>query len=58
MPRVSILLTCYNHLEYLKIAMDCIKGQTYTDYEIIALDDGSTDGTREWSRRRASRSCR
>ncbi|MCH8978200.1 MAG: glycosyltransferase [Armatimonadetes bacterium] len=48
MPRVSILLTCYNHLEYLKIAMDCIKEQTYTDYEIVALDDGSTDGTREW----------
>lgn len=48
MPRVSIVLTCYNHLRHLKIAMDCIKAQTYTDYEIVALDDGSTDGTREW----------
>ena len=48
MPRVSIILTCYNHLVHLKIAMDCIKSQTFTDYEIIALDDGSTDGTREW----------
>ena len=48
MPRVSILLTCYNHLRHLKIAIDSIKAQTFTDYEIVALDDGSTDGTREW----------
>ncbi len=48
MPRVSIVLTCYNHLRHLKIAIDCIRAQTYTDYEIVALDDGSTDGTREW----------
>lgn len=48
MPRVSIVLTCYNHLEHLKTAMDCIRSQTFTDYEIVALDDGSTDGTREW----------
>ncbi len=48
MPRVSILLTCYNHLGHLKVAIDCIKAQTYKDYDIVALDDGSTDGTREW----------
>lgn len=48
MPRVSILLTCYNHLEYLKEAYSCIQKQTFTDYEIVAIDDGSTDGTREW----------
>lgn len=48
MPQVSILLTCYNHLPYLE---ECVRGiwsQTFTDYEVIALDDGSTDGTREW----------
>ncbi len=48
MPRVSIVLTCYNHLGHLKTAMGCIKSQTFTDYEIVALDDGSSDGTREW----------
>ena len=48
MPRVSILLTCYNHLRHLKVALDCIRAQSFTDYEIVALDDGSTDGTREW----------
>lgn len=52
MPRVSILLTCYNHLPYLQRAVDAILAQTYTDYEIVALDDGSKDGSREWLKER------
>ncbi|MBL8068586.1 MAG: glycosyltransferase [Armatimonadetes bacterium] len=48
MPKVSILLTCYNHLRYLKAAWQSILDQTFQDFEVIALDDGSTDGTREW----------
>lgn len=50
MPRVSILLTCYNHLAYLPAAWAGIESQTFRDFEIIAIDDGSTDGTREWLR--------
>ena len=52
MPTVSILLTCYNHLRYLPAAYQSIVDQTFDDYEILALDDGSTDGTREWLRER------
>ena len=48
MPRVSVLLTCYNHLAFLPEALESAKGQTFKDLEILALDDGSTDGTREW----------
>src|SRR5215207_9206180 len=48
MPRVSILLTCYNHMRYLPDAYQSVLDQTFGDYEILALDDGSTDGTREW----------
>ncbi len=48
MPRVSILLTCYNHLAYLPLAIQGVLDQTFDDYEILALDDGSTDGSREW----------
>jgi len=48
MPRVSVLLTCYNHLAYLPQCVDGIFAQTMQDFEVIAIDDGSTDGTREW----------
>lgn len=48
MPRVSVLLTCYNHLRYLPEALECVRNQTLKDMEIIAIDDGSKDGTREW----------
>ncbi len=48
MPRVSILLTCYNHIRYLPDAWQSVMDQTYTDWEIVAIDDGSKDGTRDW----------
>ena len=48
MVKVSILLTCYNHIAYLPQCLEGVRNQTFTDYEVIALDDGSTDGTREW----------
>jgi glycosyltransferase involved in cell wall biosynthesis len=48
MPRVSILLTCYNHIRYLPACLEAVRRQTFQDFEVIALDDGSTDGTREW----------
>lgn len=48
MPRVSVLLTCYNHIRFLPECLDGILKQTFGDFEIIAIDDGSTDGTREW----------
>lgn len=48
MPRVTVLLTCYNHLDFLSACLDSVRAQTYQDYEIIVLDDGSVDGTREY----------
>ena len=48
MPRVSVLLTCYNHRDYLPAAVEGLRAQTFRDFETIALDDGSTDGSREW----------
>jgi glycosyltransferase involved in cell wall biosynthesis len=49
-PRVSVLLTCYNHLAYLPTALESVRNQTFRDFEVIAIDDGSTDGSREWLR--------
>ncbi|MBW8001951.1 MAG: glycosyltransferase [Planctomycetes bacterium] len=46
-PKVSICIPTYNRKEYLKETLDSILSQTYKDYEIVIVDDGSTDGTEE-----------
>lgn len=48
MPRVSVLLTSYDHLAFLPEAVASVRAQSFTDYELLVLDDGSTDGSREW----------
>jgi glycosyltransferase involved in cell wall biosynthesis len=47
MPTVSIILPTYNREKFLPEAFAAIAGQTFTDWELIVVDDGSTDGTRE-----------
>ena len=44
-PKVSICIPTYNRKEYLKETLDSILAQTYKNYEIVIVDDGSTDGT-------------
>lgn len=48
MPRVSVLVTCYNNRRFIEAALDGVRRQTFTDFEIIAIDDGSSDGEREF----------
>ena len=45
-PTVSVIVPNYNHAPYLKQRMESILGQTYQDFELILLDDCSTDGSR------------
>ncbi len=45
MPKVSILMPAYNGERYLRKAVESILGQTFTDFEFIIVDDGSTDKT-------------
>lgn len=44
-PKVSICVPTYNRKDYLRETIDSIFIQTYKDYEVIIVDDGSTDGT-------------
>jgi glycosyltransferase involved in cell wall biosynthesis len=44
-PLVSICLTCYNHQDFVKEAIESIWEQDYKNIEIIALDDGSKDNS-------------
>lgn len=42
-PLVSVCMPCYNHEEYVGQAIQSVLGQTYTNFELIIVDDASTD---------------
>ena len=48
---VSVIIPCYNQAHYLREAIESLAAQSYEHFEIIVIDDGSTDNTREVAER-------
>jgi len=55
MPRVSVIIPTYNRARFVQEAIESVLNQTFRDFELIVVDDGSMDGTPEilkkWERR-------
>lgn len=45
LPLISVLLPVYNHARFLKQSIESVQNQSYTNWELIIIDDGSTDET-------------
>jgi glycosyltransferase involved in cell wall biosynthesis len=48
MPKVSVVIPAYNAMPYLPEAIETVLAQTFTDFEVVVVDDGSTDNTAAW----------
>ena len=44
-PLVSVIISSYNHAQYVREALMSVQAQTYPNIELIIIDDGSTDET-------------
>lgn len=44
-PSVSVILSCHNQADYLKVAIKSVLNQTYQSFEVVVINDASTDAT-------------
>ena len=46
-PKISVIIPCYNHSQFIIEAMESVLNQTFDNFECIIINDGSTDDTEE-----------
>jgi hypothetical protein len=44
-PKVSVCMASYNHAPFIRVAVESVLNQTFSDWELVITDDGSSDGT-------------
>ena len=49
-PLISVIIPTFNRINLLKETVDSVRNQGFRDFEIIVVNDGSTDGTGDWLR--------
>ena len=49
MPKVSVVIAAYNSMRYLPQTLDTVLAQTFQDFEVIIVDDGSDDHIKAWA---------
>ena len=57
MPKVSIIVPCYNQAQYLDESLQSLYDQTYTNWECIIVNDGSPDTTDQVARKWEMKDC-
>ena len=45
MCKISVIIPCYNCQEYVEETLNSLAKQTYKDFEVVCVNDGSTDNT-------------
>ncbi len=48
-PKVSVVIPAYNAIAYLPETLKSVQQQSFQDFEVLIVDDGSTDGTADWA---------
>ncbi|HEY9633632.1 MAG TPA: glycosyltransferase family A protein [Coleofasciculaceae cyanobacterium] len=49
MPKVTVVIATYNSMDYLPETLESVLRQTFTDFEVLVVDDGSSDSTVQWA---------
>lgn len=57
-PRVSVIMPAYNQAQYIEEAIESLQRQTFCDWEVLVVDDGSPDNVMEIAGRLAADDCR